>query len=322
MFYSYEDDKIRYTGRWGKEKGKISATATGAYFEFAFSGEIVSLHFNMENQVEPYPHLWISMDGGARFETVLSPIIKIHNRESGIHTVCVILKSAVEIHHRWYTPLVGKVSLEGITAEKLYELPHDSRKTIEFLGDSITEGVLIDEECKPIAQEWLNRPFQDDACATYAWLTAEKLNLRPSIMGYGASGIVRVGNACVPKACEAYPYNFYASPVTYPEPDYIVINHGANDSIFPAEVYLENYATLLKVIRERCPNSRIFALSCFRGYHAEELKEFIESYNQNCDKKVSFIDSTGWVPFEPLHPLREGHKIISERLTTVLKEML
>lgn len=46
---------------------------------------------------------------------------------------------------------------------------------IEFVGDSITEGVLIDAECTIFTNDQLNRPFEDDVTATYAWLTAEAL---------------------------------------------------------------------------------------------------------------------------------------------------
>ena len=75
MFFSYDDEKIRYTGRWGKEKNMITTTACGAYFEFAFSGEMVSLHFDTENQILPLPHLWISVDGGAKYECPVSPVV-------------------------------------------------------------------------------------------------------------------------------------------------------------------------------------------------------------------------------------------------------
>lgn len=35
---------------------------------------------------------------------------------------------------------------------------------------------------------------------------------------------------------------------------------------------------------------------------------------------VFYIDPSGWVSLEPLHPLRDGHKIIAEHLTKILKE--
>ncbi len=322
MFFSYDDEKIRYTGRWGKEKNMCTATACGAYFEFSFSGEMVSLHFDTESQILPLPHLWISVDGGVGYECPVSPVLKINSRDNEIHIARVIFKSAVETQHRWYAPLVAKISFKGITADKLYDLTPDNRKTIEFLGDSITEGVLVDDEYRVYSDDFKNRPFQDDACATYAWRTAENLNLRPYIVGYGGTGVLNVGNASVPKGSAVYLQNFDGSPIDYPAPDYIVINYGVNDYRYDADIFAENYLELLKVIRKRCPLSKIFILPCFRGDHFAVLQNFINDYNKEYNDNLCFIDSRGWVPAEPLHPLRAGHKIIAEKLTSALEKLL
>ena len=110
--------------------------------------------------------------------------------------------------------------------------------------------------------------------------------------------------------------------VDYESPDYIVINYGVNDYRFDADIFTENYLELLKVIRKRCPSSKIFILPCFRGDHFEVLRNFIDEYNKNFDDNLYFIDSTDWVPKEPLHPLRTGHKIIAEKLTSALAKLL
>ena len=39
-------------------------------------------------------------------------------------------------------------------------------------------------------------------------------------------------------------------------------------------------------------------------------------------ENVHFIDSTGWVPVEPLHPLRPGHRTIAEHLAAEIKKIL
>lgn len=99
---------------------------------------------------------------------------------------------------------------------------------IAALGDSITEGVMIDDETgKGI--EWLRRPYQDNSTATYAWLTAEYLGLKPIIMGYGGVGVTKEGCSCVPRAQDAYPFCYHNAPISYANPNYIVINHGTND---------------------------------------------------------------------------------------------
>ena len=76
----------------------------------------------------------------------------------------------------------------------------------------------------------------------------------------------------------------------------------------------------MKLVRARNKNSKIIVLSAFCGAHAEALGRLVEKYNSENDDSVLFIDSTGWVPLEPLHPLRDGHRIISEKLTEILKK--
>ncbi len=40
------------------------------------------------------------------------------------------------------------------------------------------------------------------------------------------------------------------------------------------------------------------------------------------DDAVFYIDTTGWIDPEPIHPLRDGHKTVSEKLSKIVKEQL
>ena len=323
MFYKYDDSSVRLTGRWFGNEQEATATAAGSKIEFAFKGKMAVMHFNMEFSCQPYPHLWISVDNGARIEAPMDSYLRVNAPDDGIHIVTVIYKSAVEVQHRWYQPLIGKIAFRGYEAEENAVLPENNKKTIELVGDSITEGVLIDESYKNnFTTEQYNRPLQDDVTATYGYLTAEALGLEPVCMGYGAVGTTKDGCGSVPKVSEAYPYCFCNAPVPDYEPDYILINHGANDKSNGAEKYIEGYEKLLDVIRTMHPNSKIIALSAFCGVYPDELKFLITKYNKEYSMDILFIDTTGWIPAEPLHPLRDGHKIVAENLTKILKEEL
>ena len=63
------------------------------------------------------------------------------------------------------------------------------------------------------------------------------------------------------------------------------------------------------------------ALSAFMGCHPKELGEAIAEYNKSHGEHIYFIDSAGWIPKNPIHPLRDGHKIISRNLVAKLKEL-
>ena len=104
----------------------------------------------------------------------------------------------------------------------------------------------------------------------------------------------------VPKAADAYPYCFEGAPVTYPHPDYILINHGANDAGRDAAEYTAEYRALLELIRATHPDSVIISLSAFCGAHPKELKEMIEAFNKETGDNVRFIDAATWGKGHPL----------------------
>lgn len=286
------------------------------------------VHFDVFDNAYPLLHLWIQLDGGDMIESPIDAHLRIIAKNEGVHVCRIIYKGGTEGDRRWYHPLTGKVSFVGVQVEKPAALPEDNRKTIEFVGDSITEGVLIDMDFNDVGLprrnhvDIQNRCYQDDVCATYAWLTAEKLDLCPIFMGYGAVGTTRSGQGRVPAVTESYLYNFENSPITHDSADYILINHGANDRGNGLEKYLEKYEELLDVIRRRNPSSEIISLSAFCGAFHEELGEMIARYNKKNGCHVHFIDSNGWIPVEPLHPLRDGHIEVSRRLTPILKEIV
>ncbi len=321
MILKPTDPAIRFTGRWNITEDCAITTAPGGMIEIAFTGQAAVLLFDTTFNQQPYPHVWISVDNGPRIEAPIDRYLRINTLTDGSHYVQVIYKSAVEMQHRWYDPLVGKLSFCGAEASGAGALPADNRKTIEFIGDSITEGVLVDAFYQPEKVEQWNRPNQDDAAATYAYLTAEKLHLRPVIMGYGAVGITKGGCGSVPKAAEAYPYCYAGVPIESENADYIVINHGANDQWADEDVYLAGYRELLDLVRGRNPRAVIIALGAFCGAFAEGLREMVRAYNQEKQDSVFFIDTRGWIPLEPLHPLREGHRVLAENLSAALVEM-
>ncbi len=327
MFFNIDNENIRYTGRWGKQvlkvdPSKMITTATGSKITFAFTGRLATLHFDMLFNQQPYGHLWIQVDGGCRVETPLDWYLRVQAQGDGPHTVEVIYKSGVEMHHRWHHPLVGRVAFLGVEAEGLAPLPPLNKKTIEFVGDSITEGILIDADCKKYSFNQNNCPNQNDVCATYAYLTAEALNLEPLFMGYGAVGVTKSGQGGVPKAADAYPYCFEGMPVPYASPDYVLINHGANDGAATAEVYVAEYKKLLELIHKMHPKTQMVVLSAFVGRYPQELDKMVAEFNAQYGTSVLFIDTTGWLPKEPLHPPRDGHQTVAKNLTAILKKEL
>ena len=329
MHASYRHESVRLTGRWDvRDPNVATTTTTGAYVEFAFEGRIALAHFDILTNIAPYLHLWVQIDGGDMVETPIDSHLRVMAKTEGKHICRIIYKGGAEKDRRWFLPLTGKVSFVGVQAEKLIPIGEDTRPVIEFVGDSITEGVLIDMDWRDGCLFELSyrdqalRRFQDDVCATYAWQTAEALDLRPVFMGYGAVGATRAGQGKVPAAPESYPFNFEGSPITHAPSKYVLINHGANDRGAPVELYLEKYAELLDVVRAHNPAATIIALSAFCGAHHAELGEMIVRYNEKNGCNVHFIDSNGWISPEPLHPFRDGHTTVANNLIPRLKAII
>lgn len=327
MVVPYSHESVRLTGRWDTSSPECAITvAPGSYLEFSFEGKHAVARFDIEANMLPLLHLWVQVDGGVMTEAQIDRYLRVNTLTEGVHVCRIIYKGGTENSNRWFAPLRGKVTFLGVQTEKPIALPADNRPIVEFVGDSITEGVLIDVDyhegtVPPFELDQLNRAYHDDACATYAWLTAEKLDLRPVIMGFGATGVTKAGISRVPAAQDAYPFNFDGSPVTRPQPDYVVINHGANDRRVAAELYVEKYAILLDVVRKYSPNAKIAALSAFCGAHKEALRKMVEDYNQKNGTDVQYINGGDWISPEPLHPLRDGHITVANHLSAELKRI-
>ena len=321
-FYKFDDKSVRLIGRWGEYRGNIATTANGSKIEIAFRGNMAILHFNMAENCDFVPHLWISVDGGAKVEAEVARYMRVECEEDAEHVITIIMKSSVEPQQRWFAPLVAKVEFEGYEAQGSATLPENNKKIIEFVGDSITEGVLVDASYAPDkTYEGKNRAFQDDSTATYAYITAKNLGLEPIIMGYGAVGLTRSGQGSVPKTEYSYPYCFDGCPINY-HPDYIVINLGTNDKWneqmigqMPAE-----YKKFLYMLTDMHKNAKIAAMVPFYNCFNEEIKSIVKEFNEENGTDIKVVDTEGWLPKEPLHPLRDGHKIAAEKLTPILKE--
>ncbi|MBQ4590625.1 MAG: hypothetical protein IJB20_01195 [Clostridia bacterium] len=319
---------IRYTGRWNVGETEAVSTANGSYAEFAFSGECAVVEFGIDHCTVPFPRVYIAVDGGAKIEVPLDKFIRISApggnsipAEDGEHTVQIILKGSVELQNRWLAPLEAAVSVRSLEADAFRPLPEDNRKVIEFLGDSITEGISIDVERRFVHYGGSrDMVFWDDSTAGYAWLTAEALGMRPVIMGYGCLGTTRMGAGNIPDVPESYPYYSDGCPMESTGADFIVINHGTNDRGADRETFVRQYTRLLEVVRERNAGSQIIALTPFCGALAEEIREIVGTFNREHSDDVFYINTTGWIPPEPLHPTREGHKTVSRNLAAILRE--
>ena len=322
MILQADNPLFRYTGRWLVKDGCAEATANGSYFEFAFEGETVLLTFDTSTCCAPYPHLYIQIDSGARVAVGVEDYIRLSAGE-GKHIARVILKGSVETQERWRAPRVSHTVFVGAEAEGFLPLPEDNRPVIEFIGDSITEGISIDTETYAYQTGVSSMVDWDDSTAGYAWRIAEALSMRPVIMGYGCLGLLRGGAGNVPPVCESYPLHSEGNPLPPTDADIVVLNHGTNDRGNPDKAgFIQAYKTMLGILRERNPRARILALTPFSGCLAKEIAIAVAAYCNESGDRVFYLDSTGWISPEPLHPTREGHREVCRRVSAFIAEKM
>lgn len=318
MFLSPDHFLIRYTGRWYVTPEEVSSTANGNYLEYCFVGDTSVIHFNTEHCQQPFPHVYICVDAGAYIEAPIHGRLRI-SAEPGTHTVQLVLKSSLESQNRWTEPLVAKVGITGIEADAFLPLPPDDRPVIEFIGDSITEGTLVDGEDDWTAEKLI---YMNDALAGYAWRTAKLLNMRPVTMGYGRLGTTIEGNGGVPPAEQSYPCYFQDHPMPCANADVIVINYGTNDNRNGAEVFKPAYARFLASVRARNTDAVIFCIAPFGGFLNQETLDVVLEHNRKYNDNIHHIDTAGWTTPVPTHPLRDTCKDLSKRLAAEIKKVL
>ena len=55
---------------------------------------------------------------------------------------------------------------------------------------------------------------------------------------------------------------------------------------------------------------------------ANEVEKSVRKYNDKYKDKVYFINTVGWIPVEPIHPRRDGHKIVSKKLADEIRKIM
>ena len=170
-------------------------------------------------------------------------------------------------------PLVGKGAFMGFVLDKGRKLlPPDKRpdRRIEFIGNSITSGYGVEGD----SADCHFTPQTENACMSYAGLTARSLNAEYFLISYSGRGVVRNygdSNRTSPNPMPAL-YDrtcFFDSALKWNFarwiPQAVVINLGTNDFStrpYPDSVVFQNaYARLIERVRSLYSGVTIFCIS-------------------------------------------------------------
>lgn len=290
-----------------------------------FDGTAITARFDTSANRAPFPTLTWRIDAGEWQEAEVAPLVKLaEGLKPGAHEVVLMTRDLDEHQSRWSPPLVASLTFLGFTLPdgKLLPPPPEPKLKVEFLGDSITEGVLV-HGVRPGKETW---PWRGDGRLAYSCQTALRLGAQWRQCGFGRLGVTVEGNGGVPVAPDSFNWFYKDCPRDNWQPDLVVVNQGTNDGGRPSEQFRPAYARYLKVIREAYPNARIAAMRPFNGAHADDILGEVVVRQGLGDRKISYVDTTGWLGpgdyTDGVHPNVAGGAKAADRLAEALRKRL
>lgn len=291
-------------------------------FEVIFTGTSAAVGIEVAGSASEYMY---SIDGEA-FVRVLNPTAGYNSLATGL--------TAGEHTLTFYACNQGArnriTGLRFDSGASLKKVP--KKKTIEFIGDSITAG-------------WIGSGYINWLSKCYTWQTAQKLGFGFNVVARGGIGLLVKGTDALnmsDRYFRAIPYSeTIGKNETYPmydtsryTPDYIVVNLGTNDRSYSSSQVQAAYTNFLTALRSSYPGATIFALRPLGGrditggdgYFKKEIISAVNARRKAGDKNVVFMDTTGWVEVsdfaDQLHFNYEGNEHIAEKLAAAIAEYI
>jgi lysophospholipase L1-like esterase len=333
---SAADPLIQYWGRWDlREADSIGAVTvnTGSTILASFQGSGATLHFSVSHYPQQFPTLWLQVDD--QDWRVVTPTEELAvSRQSlveGEHTLRVVVKGFREWERRWDPPLESSVVFRGLSLSpggRLLNPPPRPGRLIEYVGDSITEGVLVLVDDKSATRPRDRWPQFSDGRRTWAYQSALMIGAEPRTVGFGRLGLTIQANGGVPPGMYSFPYIYDGIPIDKSRiPDAVVVNMGTNDGRASDEVFGPLYKAYTETIRKQYPSAMIFCIRPFNGTHAEVIQRVVETMTNAGDRLLRFVDTAGWIDpnghtTDRVHLNLEGNRIAAEKLATILRKEL
>jgi lysophospholipase L1-like esterase len=313
--------QLRLFGRWDRRAPDRAITVnSGSYVRARFDGTGVAATFDLTVNKPPLPTIAWQIDGGDWQEAEITAKVTLaENLPAGPHTLWLMARGMDEHQSRWSPPLVASLTFTGleIAGGKLADpLPEwdKPKRTMEIIGDSITEGVLVHPK-RDGKSTWC---WQTDGRLAYSGQTAIKLNAEWRQVGFGAQGVTHGGSGGSAPAPAAFDFFYKDCPRDDWQPNLLVLNHGTNDGGVKSEKFRPVYAEYLAKIRKAYPKANIAALRPFNGAHAADIAAEVKALNDAGDANVFYVDTTGWLGkgdfTDGLHPNVQGGAKASDKL--------
>jgi lysophospholipase L1-like esterase len=321
------DPAVRLHGRWDRRQADRATTVcAGSYIVARFDGRSITARFDLSRNKAPLPTIAWRIDGideQWRESEIAESIELAKDLKPGEHTILLLVRGLDEHQPRWSPPLTASLTFLGFdlpAGGKFVPLPDEPKLKVEFLGDSITEGVRVHGK-EPGRETW---PWMSDALRAYPLKTAMRLDAEWRQVGFGRLGITIPGNGGVPIAPDAFDWFYEGCPRDDWQADVVVVNLGTNDRRATSDQFRPGYAKELTAIRKAYPKAVILALRPFNGAHAEDIQAEVAARKAIGDTTVAYVDTTGWLEksdyTDGVHPNAGAGPKLADRLAPVIKQ--
>jgi hypothetical protein len=170
---SFDEKYVNLYGRTFIEDGNLCFDNPGTAIETIINGTSLTACFDVSATL----YVVVEVDGVRTRRVKLTndkeEYTLVSGLTDGLHTIRIINSSEARF---------GRIRLVSLSADEFYTVPEKANFRIEFIGDSITAGY------GSLGKQGDVRSVDNsDACTTYAYLTARKLNVDYSMVA--VSGI-------------------------------------------------------------------------------------------------------------------------------------
>jgi hypothetical protein len=312
---------VQFYGRWDFTGGKAITVYSGSHVTARFMGTGVSARLDLSHSQNPVTTVTWQIDGGEWKEGDVKATMQLATGlPAGMHDVVFMARGMEELQNRWNPPVIAALSFTAFDVEggALVPTARPNRLKIEFVGDSLTEGVRV----VPDGSD----PQHTNGRLAYPCLTAMAMGAEWRQVGFGHQGVLQAGHGNVPKAADSFNWVYATVPRDSWVADMVVLNQGTNDRDASPTAFSPEFAKYLGIIRAGYPQALIFVLRPFGGYREAEVKTQTMAKIAAGDARMFYVDTTGWLTAadytEGLHPNIMGHQKVTAQLTAELRKHL
>ena len=313
---------VQFYGRWDFTTGTAITVYSGAHVTARFNGTGISARLDLSHSQAPVTTVTWQIDGGAWTDADVAATMPLATGlPAGEHEVVFMARGMEELFDRWNPPVVASLNFLGFDVQggALIPTARPVRYKIEFIGDSITEGVRI---VNPNGTD----PQHTDGELAYPCQISLILGAEWRQVGFGHQGILQAGHGEVPVAADSFNWVYATIPRDSWVADMVVLNQGTNDRDATSAAFQPEFARYLGIIRAGYPQAKIVVLRPFGGYREDDIAAVVAARVAAGDAQMFYVDTTGWLVAadytEGIHPNLQGTAKIIAALVPELRKLM